>query len=86
MTIKQKVFALLAKFHPYFKLTPLVEDVVSDFNKVVAALEEVTKHHLIGAVAHAETIKLATEAKAFAEAEAAKARVISGKVRDLFSV
>lgn len=67
------------------KPLPTVNGVVGAFNKAVDDLHLVADVHNEIAAAHAETITFATQAKAFAETEAARAKSIAAKMTAVFN-
>jgi len=65
------------------KLT--VDAVIAQFNKTVADLDAVAEAEQAEAERQSSIINEATAAKALAEAEAAKARKVAGKITKLIS-
>jgi hypothetical protein len=67
------------------KQTKSVDSVLAAFDKTIQDLHEVAAHHCSEADRHAEVVVKATEAKAYADAEAARAVSVATKIRKLLS-
>lgn len=80
MELVKKLLALVGIHLP----APSVEGAVAVLNKAVKGLEAVQAHHAELADFHDRAIDVATTAKNFAKAEAAKAETIAKNIKALF--